>query len=202
MSASLLCRPSPSTYPANLMRRVALEHTPDAALALLLDVDARPPLALGMALEGGDDEHPRQQSQQPPQPQQPQQPPQPQPQQHPQHPQQPPPSSPPPQRASSPPSSQQVLPPQRLPPPLAAPLPAAQPPTWRTALRALVHRTCRERGRFLVLPALEVVPELLGAQVSISAAALLEPSSASAAQAALNRHAELLRGFHRYADCH
>jgi hypothetical protein len=46
------------------------------------------------------------------------------------------------------------------------------------------------------------VPELLGAQVSISAAALLEPSSASAAQASLNRHAELLRGFHRYADCH
>ncbi len=160
-ASALSCRAPPSTYPVNLMRRIALDHTPDAALALLTDVDARPPLALGLALASGDAKRQEQQHEQL-------------------------------SLAVLPPSSWQPAPSQP-----SQPSPTSPPPlSWCMAVRTLVHETCRNRGRFLVLPALEFVPELLASTISEAAADLMEPTSAPTAQAALSRHAELLRSFH------
>lgn len=129
-----------TAYPVNAMRVAALETVPPEALALLVDVDARMPRALGLALAGGCEESETGQTG----------------------------------------------------------LGCADEP-WAAALRALVVTTCRERGRFLVLPALELA-DGRGAEAtpsSVLAEAIVRAEGAAQAQAALVRAGhDRLRAFH------
>ena len=123
LSLSLVCGvpPEPGLYPANAIRSCALGAVPPDALAMLLDVDVRPPRALGAALA---------------------------------------------HRESA---------------------------AWAVALRSAVRRECCERGRFLVLPALELAT---GEEAEENAALLLQASAPQDAAATLSATSRHLRAFH------